>query len=205
MSRKSILAMYASGSLASEVPMRGYFLSVGGALLLLLFAANWVLPAPSPGQPESQSTLPRIRIHSDVTGPEAVVIDTNRPLPVLAGNVIAAPLQQSAGTELIDGTEPPGAPEPIDGVASDRSTAPIPSHLRESWAKLGPPPGDQATTDSGRGEVRPGAPRRRTPSRSAKRRRSVRSLALDTPLSRCDSWSLERRSCRPAFTFPQMN
>ncbi len=205
MSRKSVLAMCASGSLASEIPLRGYLLSVGAALLLLLFVANWVLPAPSPGQPESQTTLPRIRIHSDVKGPEAVVIDTNQPPPVLAGNVIATPFQQSAGTELIDGAEPPGAPEPIDGGASDRSTAPIPSRLRESWAKLGPTPGDQATTGSDRGEVRPEAQRRRTPSRSAKRRRSARPLALDTPLSRCDSWSLERRSCRPPFTFPQMN
>ena len=205
MSRKSVLAMYASGSLASEIPLRGYFLSVGAALLLLLFAANWVLPAPSSGQPESQTTLPRIRIHSDAKGPEAVVIDTNRPLPVLAENATATPLQPSAGTELIDGAEPPGAPEPADGGASDRSAAPIPSRFRESWAKLGPTPGDQATADSDRGEVRSEAQRRRTPSRSAKHRRPVRSLALDTPLSRCDSWSLERRSCRPAFTFPQMN
>lgn len=82
MSRKSVLAMYASGSLASEIPLRGYFLSVGVALLLLLLAANWVLPAPTPARPGSQSTLPRIRIHSDAKGPEAVIIDTNRPVLV---------------------------------------------------------------------------------------------------------------------------
>ena len=200
MSRKSVLAMYASGSLASEIPLRGYFLSVGAALLLLLFAANWALPASS-GGPESQSTLPRIRIHSDVKGPEAIVIDTNRPLPVLAGNVIATPFQQSAGS--IDAAEPPGAHEPADGGASDRSAAPIPSHLRESWAKLEPPVAGQATMDSDRGKIAPAEQRRRSPPRSAKRRRSARPLALDTPLSRCDSWSLERRSCRPAFTFPR--
>ena len=203
MSRKSVLAMYASGSLASEIPLRGYFLSVGAALLLLLFAANWVLPAPSPAQPESQSALPRIRIQSDAKGPEAVVIDTNRPLPVLAGNVIATPFQQSAGPT--DAAEPPGSHEPADGGASDHSTAPIPSHVRESWAKLGPPVAGLATMDSDRGKIAPADQRRRSPPRSAKRRRSARPLALDTPLSRCDSWNLERRSCRPAFTFPQMN
>jgi hypothetical protein len=123
---------------------------------------------------------------------------------VLAVNVIATPFQQSAGTELIDGTEPPGAPEPIGGDEGERSTATIPSRLRESWAKLGPTLGDQAR-DSDRGEVRPEVQRRRTPLRSAKRRRSARPLALDTPLSRCDSWSLERSSCRSAFSLPQMN
>lgn len=203
MIRKSVLAMYSSGSLASEIPMRGYFFSVGGALLLLLFAANWVMPAPSPSQPESQSTLPRIRIHSDVKGPEAVVIDTNRPLPVLVGNAIPTPDQEPASP--IDAAEPPGSHNPADAGASDRSTAPIPSHVRESWAKLGPPVADQATADSDRGRIAPAEQRRRTPSRSAKRRRSAQPLALDTPLSRCDSTSLERRSCRPAFAFPQMN
>jgi hypothetical protein len=203
MSRKSVRALYASGSLAPEIPVRGYFVSVGGALLLLLFAANWVLPAPSAGQPEAQSTLPRIRIHSDVKGPEAVVIDTNRPLPVLVGNSIPTPDQEPAGP--IDAAEPPGSHEPADAGASDRSTMPIPSHVRESWAKLGPPVADQATTDSDHGRIAPAEQRRRTPPRSAKSRRSSRPLALDTSLSRCDSWSLERSSCRSTSTFPQMN
>jgi hypothetical protein len=203
MSRKSVLAICGSGSLASEIPLRGYFMSVGGALLLLLFAANWVLPAPSPGEPEAQSALPRIRIHSDVKGPEAVVIDTNRPPPVLVGNAIPTPDQEPAGPN--DAAEPPGSHEPADAGARDRSTAPIPSHVRESWAKLGPPVTDQATTDSDRGRFAPTEQRRRTPQRSAKRRRSSRPLALDTPLSRCDSWSFERSSCRSTSTFPQMN
>ena len=202
MSRKSVLAMYASGSLASEIPLRGYFLSVGVALLLLLLAANWVLPAPTPARPGSQSTLPRIRIHSDAKGPEAVIIDTNRPVPVLVGNVIATPFPQPPGTDLIDAAQPIGLHEPIAGDAGDRSTAPIPPRLCESWAKLGPP--DQAATDNDRGKVTPATQRGRTPPR-VKRRRSARPLALDTPLSRCDSWSLERSSCRPALLFPQMN
>lgn len=202
MSRKSVLAMCASGSLASDIPLRGYFVSVGVALFLLLLAANWVLP--SPGRPtQSQSPLPRIRIHSDAKGPEAVVIDTNRPVPVPAENPAASP--QLLGDEVIEAARPLGSFEPTDGDEGDRSTTPMPSRLRESLAKLGPALADQATTDRRRGEATRAAQRRRTQSQSAKRRRSARPLALDTPLSRCDSWSLERTSCRPAFTFPQMN
>jgi hypothetical protein len=34
----------AQGQLDSEMPLRQYFLFVGGALLTLLLAANWLLP-----------------------------------------------------------------------------------------------------------------------------------------------------------------
>lgn len=81
MSGKSVLSVRAGGSVESEIPLRGYLLSVGGALLLLLLAADWVLPAPLPSRlMESHSALPPIRIHSELRGPEAVVIDTNRPV-----------------------------------------------------------------------------------------------------------------------------
>ena len=76
MSRKSVLSMRAGGSVESEIPLLGYVLSVGGALLLLLFAADWVLPAPLPSQlMESHSAIPPIRIHSELKAPEAVVIE----------------------------------------------------------------------------------------------------------------------------------
>jgi hypothetical protein len=205
MSRKSVLAMYAGGSLASEIPLRGYFLSVGVALLLLLLAANWMLPAPSPARPESQSTLPRIRIHSDVKGPEAVIIDTSRPVPMITADAIATPFPLSPGTDPIDVAQPTDSHEPVDGDTGNPSAAPIPPLLRESWAKLRPPLPDQAATDNDRAKVAPTTQRRRPPPRSTKRRRSARPLALDTPLSRCDTWSLERSSCRLASPFPQMN
>ncbi|BBO10814.1 hypothetical protein TM102_22840 [Bradyrhizobium sp. TM102] len=52
--------------------MRAYFLSVGGALLLLLLAADWVLPAPLPSRlTDSHSALPPIRIHTELRGPVA--------------------------------------------------------------------------------------------------------------------------------------
>ena len=77
--------MRAHGSHESEMPLRGYILSVGGALLTLLFAADWLMARPAPnGSINSHSELPVIRIHSELKGPDAVVIKTNQPtiLPV---------------------------------------------------------------------------------------------------------------------------
>ncbi len=66
----------------TALPLRGYFLSVGGALALLLFAASWMLPAQLPTRFADPDTVrPSIRIRSDVKAPERVVIDTNAPLP----------------------------------------------------------------------------------------------------------------------------
>ncbi|MDF0515714.1 hypothetical protein P0R31_00455 [Bradyrhizobium yuanmingense] len=82
MSRRSAKFMRASLPTDSALPLRGYFLSVGGALVCLLFLANWVLPAQLPAHPAEPgpARLP-IRIHSDVKPPERVVIDTNQSLP----------------------------------------------------------------------------------------------------------------------------
>lgn len=74
--------MRASQPTDSALPLRGYFLSVGGALACLLLLANWLLPARLPTDPaEPDPALPPIRIHSDVRPPERVVIDTNQSLP----------------------------------------------------------------------------------------------------------------------------
>jgi hypothetical protein len=46
---------------------------------VLLFAADSLLPAPLPSKLiESHSTLPPIRITSELKGPEKVVIDTSQ-------------------------------------------------------------------------------------------------------------------------------
>jgi hypothetical protein len=67
----------AQGQLDSTMPLRQYFLFVGGALLMLLLAANWLLPPATPNKlTTSRVRLPTIRIHSELKGPEAVVIDT---------------------------------------------------------------------------------------------------------------------------------
>ncbi len=74
--------MRASQPTDSALPLRGYFLSVGGALVCLLLLASWVLPTQLPAHPaEPDPALPPIRIHSAVKPPERVVIDTNQSLP----------------------------------------------------------------------------------------------------------------------------
>jgi hypothetical protein len=66
-SRTTFLSMRTRGSVDAQTPVRGYFLSVGGALLVLLFAADSLLPAPLPSKLiESHSTLPPIRIASEL-------------------------------------------------------------------------------------------------------------------------------------------
>jgi hypothetical protein len=86
-SRKSVLSRHANSLVEPELPLRTYFLSVGGALLLLLLAADPGLPTPLPSPlTDSHSALPPIRIHTELKGPEAVIIDTSRfgvlPMPL---------------------------------------------------------------------------------------------------------------------------
>ncbi|RXG90417.1 hypothetical protein [Bradyrhizobium zhanjiangense] len=79
------MSMHASRSNDTALPLRGYFLSVGGALLCLLWATGWVLPAQLPSRfAAPDPSRPPIRIHSDVKAPERVVIDTNQSPPTLS-------------------------------------------------------------------------------------------------------------------------
>jgi hypothetical protein len=55
-------------------------LSVGGALFALLCAAGWLMPGPPPRGSIDPDFEPVIRIHSELKGPELVVIDTNQPI-----------------------------------------------------------------------------------------------------------------------------
>ncbi|MDF0493699.1 hypothetical protein [Bradyrhizobium yuanmingense] len=74
--------MRASQPTDSALPLRGYFLSVGGALLCLLLLASWVLPAQLPAHPaEPDPPRPPIRIHSDVKLPERIVIEVSPASP----------------------------------------------------------------------------------------------------------------------------
>ena len=98
MSRRSATLMRASRSTDAALPLRGYFLSVGGALLCLLWATSWVLPAQLPGRfAEPDPARPPIRIHSDVKMPERVVIDTNQSLPTLSDKEIVVAHTALAG------------------------------------------------------------------------------------------------------------
>jgi len=61
---------------SAGLPLRRYFLFVGGALLAVLFLAG-LLPAPVK-KGETHHNFPPIRIHSELRGPPAVFIDTSQ-------------------------------------------------------------------------------------------------------------------------------
>lgn len=132
MSRKSVLSRHANSLVEPELPLRAYFLSVGGALLLLLLAADWVPPAPLPSRlTDSHSALPPIRIHSDLKGPEAVVIDTT-----------GFGLRPTTAAHDIDdaASQPPKAesPTPQCVPAGDRRRQLINAFVK-AWRSCGPP------------------------------------------------------------------
>ena len=76
----------AQGMTAHELPLRRYFLFVGGGLLALLFLLDAVLPRPARESSASGPNFPPIRIHSELKRPPAVVIDTSQRMiaPVIA-------------------------------------------------------------------------------------------------------------------------
>jgi hypothetical protein len=181
-SKTSVLSIRARGSVDVQTPLRGYFLWVGGALLVLLFAADSLLPAPLPSKlVESHSTLPPIRITSERKGPEAVVIDTSQPgfLPMLADKEIAAaPSPPLSSDEADAGRQPPlSLSERAD--ANDGNPA-ISTRVRETLAQLSPVVSDHAGLS--RKRVGLGSePQRNFPqTRSEERRRSARHRSFDT-------------------------
>jgi hypothetical protein len=92
------------------MPVFRYFVFVGGALLALLFAADFVLPS----QPVAQAVAtvsndqPLIRIRSDRHLPERVVLDTTQPTivpPAVKTAAVVAPqppVQDSASAALAE-------------------------------------------------------------------------------------------------------
>jgi hypothetical protein len=81
------------------MPIFRYFVFVGGALLTLLFAVNYVVPASPVAQAVATASYdqPLIRIRSDRHLPERVVLDTSQPTiaaPVMKTAAVAAPQPQ---------------------------------------------------------------------------------------------------------------
>ncbi|MBR0974975.1 MULTISPECIES: hypothetical protein [Bradyrhizobium] len=79
------------------MPIFRYFVFVGGALLAVLFAANYVLPASPVTQAVATASneQPLIRIRSDRHLPDRVVLDTSQPTitaPALKVAAVAAPV-----------------------------------------------------------------------------------------------------------------
>ena len=205
MSRTSVLSTRARGSVDAQTPLRGYFLWIGGALLVLLFAADSLLPAPLPSRLiETHSMLPPIRITSERKGPEAVVIDTSQLgfLPMLPDKEIAAAPSPPPSSDVADAVRqsPVSSSEQADG--SDGSPA-VSTHVRETLAQLGPEVSDQAGS-SRRPVVLASEPRRNlAQTRSEKRRRSARHPSFDTTREWCDSLSHRQGSCRYAIMRPR--
>jgi hypothetical protein len=187
-SRGSVLAIHAAGAVQADMPLRGYFLSVGGALLVFLSAAGWLLPAPPPSPFASEVALPPIRIHSDMKRPEPVVIDTTQPPPAPEEIVTASPHVRG-----LDSTDAAQAPTVITKDGETHLLASTASQQREIPAPvvrdraLGGPHGSAASE-----------PRRQLAHvQSSKQRRSPRH-ARPGARSRCEASSAI--FCRYAFT-----
>jgi hypothetical protein len=175
----------------SQIPLRGYFLWVGGALLVLLFAANSLLSAPLPSKLiASHSAHPPIRITSELKGPEAVVIDTRQPgfLPMLPDEEIAAAPSPLLSSDVADAVRPPPAALSEQADASDESPA-ISTHVRETLAQLAAGVPYQAASSRKRGRLASKRQRNLAQMRSEKRRQSARQPSFDTNLE----WFTEPR------------
>jgi hypothetical protein len=126
------------------MPIFRYFVFVGGALLALLFAANFVYPA----APEAQAVAsasndqPLIRIRSDRLLPERVVLDTSQP-------TLAAPAVKTAA---VVSPQPP-APDSMSAALAETSAK---ARVRDTFAQFTPPLRAD-TTASGKPEAKPQA------------------------------------------------
>lgn len=180
MSITSVLSMRVRGSVDTRAPVWGYFMWVGGALLVLLFAANSLLPEPPPNKLiKSHSTLPSIRIASVLKGPEAIIIDTSQSglLPILPDREIAVP--SSLTSDVADAVRQPPASISEQADASDESSA-IPLQIRETLAQLDPGVSDQAGSST-RPVGLASEPRHNfARTHSEKRRRRARHSSLNT-------------------------
>jgi hypothetical protein len=184
-SRKSVLSSRASSLVEPELPLRAYFLSVGGALLLLLFAADWVLPAPLPSRLTDSHPAPPVRIRSDVKRPDAVIIDTSRvqwPAMLAENDGVARPSQP---------------PDPEAGDIAIESVAPsTEAHLRESLAQLQP----AVSNDAGKKPSEIRMPLHKlAQAHPAMRRPSARHPRREASLGGCASFGSEHGRCRYAL------
>jgi hypothetical protein len=108
-----------------QLPLQRYFLFASGALLILLFATDWVVPPPRGEHVKSEVRLPVIRIHSERKGPEAIVFDTTQP-------TFVAPVEQ-------------------DGAATPRAVASTETSATEAVVQLSglmPEPAEPAKPSS---------------------------------------------------------
>ena len=133
----------------SVVPWRGYVLWVGGTLLALFVAADALMPPPAASRYFSAAAkMPTIRIHSEVKGPEVVVIDTSGFVPPeLRTEQVEASEQNASSRKAIELQATPPMQEQTE--ASVSASAPPVAGIRETFAQLAPQagvaPGKSAT------------------------------------------------------------
>ncbi|MCK1429440.1 MULTISPECIES: hypothetical protein [unclassified Bradyrhizobium] len=107
------------------MPIFRYFFFVGGALLALLFAANYVLPTSPVTQAiaTASNEQPLIRIRSDRHLPERVVLDTSQP-------TLAAPAAKIAAV---------AAPQPpVESMSPALAEISAKARVRETFAQFTP-------------------------------------------------------------------
>jgi hypothetical protein len=122
------------------MPWRGYFLWIGGVLLLLILVADsWMPRTASGGALTARLALPPIRIRSNVKGPEAVVIVTTQAsLSPVSGTEAAAEDSASPSPESGDSLDQSAAASTLQQAAADSgssASAPAPA-AREAFAEL---------------------------------------------------------------------
>ena len=138
-------SMHHDALISNEIPLMRYFVLAGGTLLALLFAADAIIgrrPAIESGN--SGPLLPRIRIHSELKGPEVVVIDTSRPI---------------AGPTPITQNDTGKAVAPSDRQAAENVDQPVSPSLKQPDAreqsKVGPEPQPRSNVGKVRTKRRP--------------------------------------------------
>ncbi|QPF88642.1 hypothetical protein [Bradyrhizobium commune] len=154
---------------------------------MLLFAADWVLPAPAPVRSdESHSVRPPIRILSEMKRPEMVIIDTNRAAPSLTPDEIALTTSQLTSSDVASAAhQPRPVSEQLDESESSLVTSPLTlSPARESLAQLEPVVRDQT-----------GPAKSRRVAKSEPQRKFARARSWKW----CDSSRRQQSSCRYAF------
>ena len=151
MSKLFSRSIHQYGLISNELPLMRYFGLAGGALLALLLAAGAITPRPPMTESSPGPHLPRIRIYSELKGPEAVVIDTSRPI------VAPAPATR-------DDSEKTVAP-PRPQLAED-TAEPVPPSLKQTDAKEPSKLGSEPQPRSNVGKARI---KRRAPSYYARR------------------------------------
>jgi hypothetical protein len=112
------------------MPIFRYFMFVGGALLALLFAADFVWPTSPVAQVVAGASYdqPLIRIRSDRHLPDRVVLDTNQA-------TIAAPAVKTAA---VAAPQPTAQADPLADMSAK-------ARVRETFAQF-TPKGDTAVT-----------------------------------------------------------